>query len=251
MDGAATCRRPRKGREMGAHRVGALACFVLTAQFLLTVMWVVVAWPPGGFSGLADAMAQSFLGHVNDPFIWFVLNFYNVSFALSATVVGLVLRDQFGDLPRRAQMFMYLILIAAALYVVSGVVPMIALPDLINAGDTPAVNAVVAISTAFLLGATMVSGFVLLLGAAIFHASRRVPLLLCGILVVAGAIEIAEFAVPVFLFLDPFIGAFWSVWLGVLLWMNRLARPEAAEPSAFAAGDDRRASITDSYTLAS
>ena len=36
-------------------------------------------------------------------------------------------------------------------------------------------------------------------------------------LIVGGVVEILEFAVPLFLILDPFLGTVWSLWLGITL----------------------------------
>lgn len=210
---------------MRPNRAGAVACFVLTVQFVLTVLWIVVAWPPNGFTGLADAMANYFLSSVDKPFTFAVMNLYNVSFAISAMVVALVMREQFSDYPRRMDMAVYLIVVAASLYIASGMVPLVALPGLVAAGNTAAVDAIVGISTGILLGATMASGVGLFVFALVGLDSKRVPKLLCGILIVVGVIEVFEFAVPVFLLLDPLLGSFWSIWLGGLLWANRLAKP--------------------------
>ena len=48
------------------------------------------------------------------------------------------------------------------------------------------------------------------------------PMLLCSVMLVAGLIETAEWASPAILVLDPLLGSFWSLWLGRLLWMNRV-----------------------------
>lgn len=212
---------------MRASRVGAVASFVLTAQFLLTLLWEVQSWPPSGLAGLAEAMAAYFLSTVHDPLMWTLVNMYNVSFAISALVLGVFLRDHFRDYPRLFDVAFGLVMVAVVLTFASGAVPMIALPGLVKAGDTSAVNALVSISTGLLLGATMAFGFTLSLFAALGFLSKRLPSVLCTMLLIVGVIEIVEFAVPAFLVLDPLLGTCWSLWLGILLWRDQLAHSDS------------------------
>lgn len=212
---------------MRLNRVGAIACFVLTVQFVLTVLWIVVSWPPAGFTGLADAMANYFLSRVNSPYIFAAMNFYNVSFALSAMVLAMVMREMLADYPRRTDMAVYLIVVAASLYIASGVVPLVSVPGLVSTGNTTAVETVIGVSTGLLLGATMASGFALLIFAWLGFASKRLPFVLCLMLLTVSLVEVFEFAVPVFLLIDPVMGTFWSMWLGALLWNDRIVKPTA------------------------
>jgi hypothetical protein len=207
---------------MPLHRVGAIASFVLTVQFVLTILWIVMSWPEDGFTGLADAMADYFKSHANQPVSFAILNLYNVSFAISALVLAVIMRHAFADYPIRMQLAVYLIIVAASLYVASGVVPLVGAPELIELGDESAIRVMIVISTGLLLAATMASGFALALFAWVALVSKRLPVLLCVLLLVASAMEILEFAVPIFLFLDPFSGSVWSLWLGYLLWSNRV-----------------------------
>jgi len=213
---------------MKPTRVGAVLAFVLTLQFLLTLLWILVSWPPGGLGSLADAMAQYFLARANDPFAFILLNLYNVSFAVSAVALAVIMRGLFSDYPHRAQFAVYSILVAAAQYVASGVVPLVALPPLVAAGDHSAVNALVGVSTGLLLGATMASGFAVATFAWIGFSSARLPRALCGLMLFAGLIEMVEFGVPLILVLDPLSGAAWSIWLGTLLWNDRIAHGAAS-----------------------
>jgi hypothetical protein len=208
---------------MPVHKVGAIASFVLTGQFLATLLWVAVSWPPEGLAGLADAMAVTFLESADQPVTFVLLNLYNVSFGLSALVLAVVLREMFPEFTLRIQLAVYVILIAAVLFFASGVIPMIGGLDLIHAGDDAGVDVIIAISKALVLGATMACGIAVLLFAWVCLISKRVPFGLCLLLFIAGPIEIVEFAVPLFLPLDPLIGTIWSIWVGVLLWQNRLA----------------------------
>jgi hypothetical protein len=213
---------------MQPTRVGAIASFVLTGQFLLTLLWIVVAWPAGGLAGLADAMAEYFRARATEPLPFAVLNLYNVSFALSALTLGVVLRRQFSDFPYRADFAFFSIVIAAAMYVASGVVPLVAAPDLVKTGDLSAVNAIEGVGAGLLLGGTMASGFAVTVFALIGFSSKRLPFPLCVLMLTAGLVEVVEWAVPAILVLDPLLGAFWSIWLGILLWTNHVAPSEPA-----------------------
>jgi hypothetical protein len=207
---------------MQPNKVGAIASYVLTVQFLLTLLWIVVSWPAAGISGLADAMAQYFRARISESLPFAVMNLYNVSFAVSALILALRLRRLFAEFPYRIDFAFFSIVIAGALYVASGVVPLVAAPDLAKVGDESALNALQGIGAGLLLGGTMASG----LGVAVFawvgFNSGRLPMLLCSVMLVAGLIETAEWASPAILVLDPLLGSFWSLWLGRLLWMNRV-----------------------------
>jgi threonine/homoserine/homoserine lactone efflux protein len=71
----------------------------------------------------------------------------------------------------------------------------------------------------------MASGFAVVVFAAVGLSSKRLPSLLAGLMIVAGLIETIEWAVPAILILDPLLGAVWSIWLGSLLWKDRIAAP--------------------------
>ena len=207
---------------MQPNRAGAIASFVLTVQFVLTLLWIAMSWPPSGLSGLADSMANYFRSHVSEPLPFAVMNLYNVSFAVSALTLGVVLRRRFPDYPHRIDFGFFSIVMAATLYVASGMVPLVAAPNLVKAGDTSALNALEGISAGLLLGGTMASGFALFALGWVGLASKRLPFMLSGLIMAAGLIELAEWRVPVILILDPLFGSFWSLWLGSLLWMNRV-----------------------------
>jgi hypothetical protein len=207
---------------MQPTRAGAIASFVLTAQFLLTLLWIIVAWPPEGFSGLADSMAEYFRARIDQPVAFAAMNLYNVSFSLSAVGLGVVLRRQFRDFPYSVDFAFFNIVIAGAMYMASGAVPLIAAPELLQAGDESALNAIEGVGVSLLLGATMASGFAVIMFSLIAFRSKRLPFLLCAIMLAAGLIEIAEWSVPAILVLDPLLGTFWSMWLGILLWQDRV-----------------------------
>jgi hypothetical protein len=207
---------------MQPNKVGAIASYVLTVQFLLTLLWIVVSWPPTGLVGLPESMAHYFRAHISEPLPFAVMNLYNVSFGVSALSLALILRRQFAAFPFRIDFAFSSIVIAAALYVASGVVPLVAAPSLAKAGDESALNLLEGIGAGLLLAGTMASGFGVAVFAWVGFSSRRLPFLLCSVMLVAGLIETAEWGVPAILVLDPLFGSIWSVWLGTLLWMNRV-----------------------------
>ncbi len=215
---------------MHPTRVGAIASFVLLIQFVLTLLWIVAAWPEEGLSGLASAMAGLFREHANDPFWFAAMNLYNVSFALSALTLMVVLRRLFADFPYRMDFVFSTVVVAGALYVASGVVPLVAGPDLVAAGDESAVRAIEGIGAGLLLAGTMASGFAVFVFGTVGFSSKRIPALLSAVFVIAGVMETIEWAVPAILILDPLFGAVWSVWLGRLLWVERITAPASQAP---------------------
>jgi hypothetical protein len=212
------------------HRIGAYAAFVLTLQFLATLAWIAVSWPPSGLSGLMDAMAESFLAQALAPFPFVLVNLYNASFAASAVVLVLVLRRCLPESPLLMRLAVIAIVIAAAQFVASGIIPIVSIPPLVAAKDASAVNAIVGVVTGLVLGATSAAGAGVVLTAVAALQSDRLPRALCYLLMIDGVMQLMEFSVPLFLILDPLCGTIWSIWLGTILWRNGLAvrRPVAA-----------------------
>lgn len=208
---------------MRPSRVGAIASFVLTVQFLITLWWIFVSWPPEGLLGLADSMAEYFRTRASQPISFAILNLYNVSFGVSALTLVVVLRRQFPDFPHCMDFVYASVAVAAALYVASGVVPLVAAPPLVAAGDETALNVIEGVGAGLLLGGTMASGFALAVFGAAGLSSKRLPFLLCVLMLAAGLIETIEWAFPIILILDPLLGSFWSIWLGSVLWADRVS----------------------------
>ncbi len=207
---------------MQPNKIGAIASYVLTVQFLLTLLWIVVSWPPTGLPELADSMAHYFRAHISEPLPFAVMNLYNVSFAVSALSLALILRRLFPPFTFPIDFAFFSIVIAAALYIASGVVPLVAAPSLAKAGNESGLSVLEGISAGLLLAGTMASGFGVAVFAWVGLRSRRLPVLFCCVMLLAGLIETAEWGVPAILVLDPLFGSVWSVWLGTLLWTNRV-----------------------------
>jgi len=212
------------------HRIGAYAAFALTIQFLATLAWIVVSWPPTGLAGLMGAMADSFLAQAQAPFPFVLLNLYNASFAASAVVLILVMRQQLTESPFLMQLAVIAIVIAAALFLASGIIPVVSVPQLVAAKDTSAVNAIVGVTTGLVLGATSAAGAGVVLTSIASLKSGRLPRVLCYLFLIDGLVQLGEFSTPLFLVLDPFLGSIWSLWLGAILWRDGLTvrRPVAA-----------------------
>jgi hypothetical protein len=223
------------------HRIGAYAAFALTIQFLATLVWVAAAWPPEGLAGLTEAMADSFLIHSQAPFPFALVNLYNASFAASAVVLVTVIREYLTEAPRLMRLAVIAITVAASLFLASGIIPVVSIPHLVRANDSSAVNAIVGVVTGLVLGATSAAGTgVVLSGAALLRAGR-LPRLLCYLIILDGAMQIAEFAVSPFLVLDPLAGAIWSLWLGIVLWRDGLV-VRAPKPQSRNLAKDQRTS---------
>jgi hypothetical protein len=215
---------------MQPTRVGAIASFVLTVQFALTLLWILVAWPDEGLGALAASMSALFRENATNPIPFAIMNLYNVSFAVSALTLAVVLRRQFHDFPYRMDFVYAMAAVAGALYVASGMVPLVAGPDLVKAGNDAAVSAIEGVGVGLLLAGTMASGFAVIVIATVGFESKRLPALLCGIAFLAGVTEVIEWAVPAILILDPLLGTVWSVWLGSLLWADRVSAAATERP---------------------
>ncbi|GMV90616.1 MAG: hypothetical protein AMXMBFR82_03940 [Candidatus Hydrogenedentota bacterium] len=221
---------------MQPAKVGAIASFILAVQFLLTLVWIVVSWPPEGLSGLVDAMGAYYRERVDEPFAFATMNLYNCSFGVSALTLAVVLRRQFSDYPLSTDFAVASITAAAAMYIASGVVPLIAAPPLAEAGDDAALRIVEGVSAGLLLGGTMASGFALVTFGSLALNSRRLPTPLCIVIILSGSIEIVEWSSAGLLVLDPILGSLWAAWLGSQLWADRLSSAPRAELRAAAEG---------------
>lgn len=214
---------------MQPAKVGAIASFILAVQFLLTLVWIVVSWPPEGLSGLVDAMGAYYRERVDEPFAFATMNLYNCSFGVSALTLAVVLRRQFSDYPLSTDFAVASITAAAAMYIASGVVPLIAAPPLAEAGDDAALRIVEGVSAGLLLGGTMASGFALVTFGSLALNSRRLPTPLCIVIILSGSIEIVEWSSAGLLVLDPILGSLWAAWLGSQLWADRVSSAPRAE----------------------
>lgn len=214
---------------MQPAKVGAIASFILAIQFLLTLVWIIVSWPPEGLTGLVDAMGAYYRERVDEPFAFATMNLYNCSFGVSALTLAVVLRRQFSDYPLGTDFAVASITAAAAMYVASGVVPLIAAPPLAEAGDEAALRVVEGVSAGLLLGGTMASGFALVAFGALALNSRRLPTPLCIVIILSGSIEIVEWSSAGLLVLDPIFGTVWAAWLGSQLWADRVSSATRAE----------------------
>ncbi|MCL4691457.1 MAG: hypothetical protein KJ060_02990 [Candidatus Hydrogenedentes bacterium] len=208
---------------MQPAKVGAIASFVLSVQFLLTLVWIIVSWPPEGLAGLVDAMGAYYRERVDEPFAFATMNLYNCSFGVSALTLAVVLRRQFSDYPLGTDFAVASITAAAAMYIASGVVPLIAAPPLAEAGDEAALRLVEGVSAGLLLGGTMASGFALVAFGVLALNSGRLPRPLCIVIVLSGSIEIVEWSSAGLLVLDPILGTLWAAWLGSQLWADRVS----------------------------
>jgi hypothetical protein len=204
------------------HRIGAYAAFALTLQFLATLAWIAASWPAAGFAGLTEAMAVSFLAQSQAAFPFVLLNLYNASFAASAVVLVTVMSEYLTQAPFLMRLAVIAITVAASLFLASGIIPVMSIPQLVRANDSSAVHAVVGIATGLVLSATSAAGTGVVLSGAAALRTGRLPRLLCYLIILDGVMQIGEFAVAPFLVLDPLAGTIWSVWLGTLLWRNAL-----------------------------
>jgi hypothetical protein len=204
------------------NRIGAYAAYLLAFQFAATLLWIIVSWPPNGLAGLTDAMGESFLAQVHSPVLFAFVNLYNASFAASALVVVVTISEQLTESPYVTKFGIIAIVIAAALFLASGIIPIVSVPELVKANDTSAIRAIVGVVTGLVLGATTAAGSGVVLMASALLASGRVPKLLCYICLIDGMMQLFEFAVPPFMILDPLLGTIWGVWVGSILWRSGL-----------------------------
>jgi hypothetical protein len=130
----------------------------------------------------------------------------------------IVMSEQLPESPHLTRFGVLAIAIAAAQFLASGIIPIVSIPELVRANDASAVRAIVGVVTGLVLGATTAAGCGVTLIACAMLASGRFPKLLCYLCLVDGMMQMVEFAVPLFLILDPLLGTLWSLWLGSILW---------------------------------
>jgi len=206
---------------MHLRKIGAVMAFVLTIQFLLTLWFIVLAWPkegPGGWAalnGLADSIAAYIAGLAATPFM--LASLYNAVFCVPAIVLAVALQEHLAEARHRMLLAVIGAAIAGGLWLAGGIIPVVTVPQIMAANDTSALRAVCGIAIGLILAATTAAGFAAVLVGSAGISTGRLPRLLCWLLIVGGVVEICEFAVPVFLIIDPTLGTIWSLWLGFLL----------------------------------
>lgn len=209
---------------MRLSRIGALASFGLTLQFAATLAWIVAALPRTGIAGLGDlteAMAAYFVDFADAPVSFTFLNLYNASFGITAIVLVVVMRERMRDAPLRMQLAVIAITIAATLFLASGIIPNVVDVSQFALNDPSALRATVGIVTGLVLAATTAAGFGVSLSGWAALDTGHLPKPLCWLLIADGLMQIAEFATPLFLILDPLAGTIWSISLGLLLWRSK------------------------------
>lgn len=208
---------------MQLRKIGAVMAFVLTIQFLLTLWFIVIAWPkegPGGWAalnGLADSIAAYITGLAATPAPFMLASLYNAVFCVPAIVLAVALREHLAEARHRMLLAVIGAAIAGGLWLAGGIIPVVSVPQIVAANDTSALRAVSGIAIGLILAATTAAGFAAVLAGSAGLSTGRLPRLLCWLLIVGGVVEICEFAVPVFLIIDPTLGTIWSLWLGILL----------------------------------
>ena len=206
---------------MQLRRIGAVMAFILTIQFLLTLWFIVLAWPkegPGGWAalnGLADSIAAYIAGLAATPFK--LASLYNAVFCVPAIVLAVAMREHMPGAPHRMRLAVIAAAIAGGLWLAGGIIPVVTVPQILAANDTSALRAVLGIAIGLILAATTAAGFAAVLAGSAGLSTGRLPRLLCWILIVGGVVEICEFVVPVFLIIDPTLGTIWSLWVGFIL----------------------------------
>jgi hypothetical protein len=206
---------------MRVNRIGAICAFVLTFQFLATLAWIVVSLPADGLGGLdqlVDAMAAFFTAYATRPVPFAILNLYNASFAITAVVLVIILRERLAQARLKMQLAVIAISVAAALFLASGIIPIVSGPTLVKLNDASALRATIGVVAGLVLAATTAAGFGVTLTAWSGFETGRLPVAMCWLMIIGGLMEIAEFTVPIFLILDPALGTVWSLWLGFFLW---------------------------------
>jgi hypothetical protein len=206
---------------MRLNRIGAICAFVLTIQFLATLGWIVVSLPAEGLGGLdklADAMAAFFKAYATRTLPFMILNLYNASFAFTAVVLVIILRERLAQARLKMQFSVIAISVAAALFLASGIIPIVSGRTLVELNDVSALRATIGVVTGLVLAATTAAGFGVALTAWSGLETGRLPAIMCWLMIIGGLMEIAEFTAPLFLILDPSIGTVWSLWLGFFLW---------------------------------
>lgn len=208
---------------MQLRKIGAVASFILTFQFLLTLWFIWVAWPTEGprgwaaLNGLADSIAAYIAEMAAKPAPFMLANLYNAVFCAPAIVLALALREHLAPAGHRMLLAVVGASIAGGLWLAGGIIPLVCVPQIVAANDISALRAVSGITIGLILAATTAAGFAAVLAGSAGISTGGLPRLLCWLLIIGGVVEICEFAVPVFLIIDPTLGAIWSLWLGILL----------------------------------
>ena len=208
---------------MSTNKTASIVSFVLTLQFLATLGWIVASWGSTGLGGLTGGMADYFLRNVEDRFYFTLINLYNVSFGLTAVSLVVLLQKHITVARTRYFLAILWLTAAAALYVASGIIPIVGADAIAMSGRGELTQVIVVVVTGLVLAATFASGVGLFFAASALLADQLFPTLLCFIMFGSAAIEVAEYSSTLLLILDPALGTVWSIWLGISLWNRESA----------------------------
>jgi hypothetical protein len=216
---------------MRLQKLGGYASIGLAVQFLVSLGFFVFVLPKLGLASPNDFgdPVKGLAALAASPATFLMLNVVNASFSVTALLLALALRERLRDAPNRMRLAVIAASIAGALFLAGGVVPIVGLPSIASANDVSAYRALTGIASGLVLAGTSAAGWVLVLSGWAALSTGKLPRALGLILILGGVVEILEFAVPLFLILDPFLGTVWSLWLGVTL--LQLGSDISANPS--------------------
>jgi hypothetical protein len=224
---------------MKLSKLGAVAAFILTLQFLATLAVAALSWPKGSPFGisalnhLVDGIVIYIGAFAAKPAPFLLANLCNALLCAPAIVLTLALRERMPEARHRMLLAVIGASIAGALFLAGGIIPVVSLPQIIAANDLSAYRGVRGIVIGMMLAGTSAAGFALVLAGSAALSIGRLPRTLALLLVVGGMVEICEFAVPLILILDLILGVIWSLWLGVTLLISQEQLSGTDRPTHF------------------
>jgi hypothetical protein len=215
---------------MRLQKIGGLAALGLSIQFLVSLVFFVFVLPRLGLTTFDDLgnPAKGMVAMAASPGPFFVLNLINASFGVTTVLIGLGLYERFQDTSVDMRLVAIAAAIASAFFLAWGLVPIATLPAVVAANDASAYRAVNAVAGGLALTGVFAAGWILVLSGFAGLRVGRLSRPLAFFLIAGGIVEILEFAIPLFLLLDPLVGVAWGLWLGIEL----LRTPAAARQFA-------------------
>jgi hypothetical protein len=212
---------------MYARKIAAVATFVLTLQFAIALGFVVLAWPGKSASGTSavDRLLTSTISYISalsaKPVLFFLANLYTAVWCIPVIIITLVLREEMALARHRMLLALIAVSISAGLFLAGGIIPLVNLPQIGGASDILGQRILYGVVVGLILAATSAAGFGLVMMGSSALSTGYFPRSLSLLLILSGALEICEFAVPICLVLDPILGIGWTFWLGMRLRSGR------------------------------
>ena len=200
------------------QKIGGYAALVTGVQFLaiLVIQFAVLA--PLGVAGPTTPPEKVLAVAANSAAPFLILNLITALFSITLLLGALAVRERLqAAAPDRMRLAVIAASIGSALFLASGITSFTGFPPIVAANDASAFRTLDAVTNGLIVSAIFAFGWVALLWGSAGLSTKGLPTGLNYVLLLAGAIAVLAFIVPIFGLLGVVINVVWAFWLGYVL----------------------------------